>query len=509
MFFNGRWSIRRRSLLPVASGMLIAQMVGTLFVFRSNASLLQQAYALKAAGWLALPAGPALEMLPTMGAALRGGLFYTLSVGTGLTLATWAGLYLVERCRSATSEIFHRIGIWSLALLLTVWLALGVYVNRDGWILYPTLFVVLVPLATALAAVHRKGREGRPASARLWPLPVVTLLLLTLLWASQMNDQLFVAIRDRLLLSNPVGSSVNDFYYRNTLYAAETFKSFQQKTIRTCKLAPDFGPALAQRLTTMLASRDVMAAPELVKVDLLLQRSGTDIVLSSAHGDRLKTSLARFMADPDGWLKKYSAASDRFARFRRVVFFGLLLGFPILLYVAVDGVIGRLAGLALDPSRTLWVRCGVCMAVGILLFIPMLARPPAPVSTQSIGQALASDDLESRVTALKLVEQKKIDLAGYPQYRRLLQSPNVVERYYLARALGFSRGAATFEDLLLLIRDEHPNVVCQAYFALGQRGDRAGVTPIKTQMVRSVHWYTQWYAYRAMRRLGWHQTLLK
>jgi HEAT repeat protein len=79
----------------------------------------------------------------------------------------------------------------------------------------------------------------------------------------------------------------------------------------------------------------------------------------------------------------------------------------------------------------------------------------------------------------------------------------------LARALAFSRDPATFSDLLHLMQDSHSNVVCQSYYALGQRGQQTAIKAIEAQMVQSDHWYTQWYGYRAMRRLGWHQIQLK
>jgi hypothetical protein len=53
--------------------------------------------------------------------------------------------------------------------------------------------------------------------------------------------------------------------------------------------------------------------------------------------------------------------------------------------------------------------------------------------------------------------------------------------------------------------DPHPNVVCQAFYALGARGQRMAIHPIMERLVRTNHWYAQWYGYRALRRLGWYQ----
>jgi hypothetical protein len=184
----------------------------------------------------------------------------------------------------------------------------------------------------------------------------------------------------------------------------------------------------------------------------------------------------------------------------------LLVGFPILLYIMVDGVIGRIAGLFTRGTVLVWVRSAVCAGIGLLLFIPMLGARPQLLSPESVGPALAAVHWRQRVAALRYIEKQRLDLARYPQYQALLASPLVVERYWVARDLAHSRQATANDDLLALSKDPHPNVVCQAYYALGERGDRRAVPPIREQMLQSGHWYTQWYAYQAIRRLGWQQT---
>jgi HEAT repeat protein len=96
-------------------------------------------------------------------------------------------------------------------------------------------------------------------------------------------------------------------------------------------------------------------------------------------------------------------------------------------------------------------------------------------------------------------------MARYPTYQKMLNSPLVVERYWLARALAKSRAAATYSELLSLLKDPHPNVICQVFYALGQRGRKRAIRPIQKKLKDSNHWYAQWYGYHALRKLGWHQ----
>ena len=52
-----------------------------------------------------------------------------------------------------------------------------------------------------------------------------------------------------------------------------------------------------------------------------------------------------------------------------------------------------------------------------------------------------------------------------------------------------------------------PNVVSMAYWSLGLRGDRSAAGEILKRLPLSEDWYNQWYAYNALRNLGWKQTI--
>ncbi|MBT8339961.1 MAG: HEAT repeat domain-containing protein [Desulfatitalea sp.] len=505
--FN-RFTFCKQALLPIVIGLLISHMTAIAFVWRSNALLQESLMALHANGWLTLPAGPAAALLGGFKAAASGALFFTLSIGAGLTLAAWSVCRVLQLLSETRWKISKPAFEMTLLSALIFWAALMVYVNFNGWVFFPSLFVLLTPLVVVLTAVRLKNKGPRRPS-QYWPLPLAALLLLTGLWATQFNARMFLTIRDQLLMSNPIGSRVNDFYYRYTLFAAQSFKSFQQKSIRPWRPGSGLDEATTERLARVLARHDVLLTPRLEPVDLIIRPSGGQLMLRSPRHDGLTVTVSDLMREPGAWLERFSRATDRYGPFRRLVFVGLLLGFPILLYVTVDGFIGRLAGRFAGETATLWIRSCTCLVIGALCFLPMAAVPEISIGLDSVGNALDTDDLNTRMAALKYIESQKIDIARYPHYRQLLHSPWDAERYYLARALAYAGNAATFEDLLTLIEDPHPNVVCQAYYALGKRGNRAALEPIRQKMQQSDHWYVQWYGYRAMRRLGWHQSLSK
>ncbi len=112
---------------------------------------------------------------------------------------------------------------------------------------------------------------------------------------------------------------------------------------------------------------------------------------------------------------------------------------------------------------------------------------------------------QRHVAALRYIEENALEIRGFPAYKEMMKSPHIQVRYWLARALAAGRDKGSFKDLLFLLHDPHPNVVCQALYALGQRGD-ATIIPAVIQTIKtSDSWYVQRYGYNTIRKLGWQQ----
>lgn len=486
----------RLIFLPIFIGLVTSQIISTLFVYLSNSRIHLTAAVINDAGLLAIPTGPVMATLKNFGTAIGGGVFFTLSIGIGLTLVSWAAVrswdFLFKR---------HR---WVLAGYGVVWLGLLVTVNLRGLVLFPTLYCVLVPATTALTTAWEL-RFRQPIKPIIWFTPIVTLIVLTGLWSTQLNSHIFGTIRDHILLSNPVGRTVNDFYYRYTLYAAEAFKSFDQKSIRTGHLEGVADERQRQRFKAFLAKHDVLILEKIKGPDVIFHYSTNHIALTSTDKRTVQTSIRQFMSAPRTWLGHYSEAIDRLAFFRKMSLVGLLLGFPILLFIIVYGILRTAVGCLADEQPTVWLSSALCMIIGVALFLPMLGARPLPITDEGVNQALSSQQWTHHVAALRHIERHKLEITRYPNFSAPLSGAMVVERYWLARALAGSRAAETYPLLLGLLNDPHPNVICQTLYALGERGERRAIQPIKDKLTGINHWYAQWYGYRALRRLGWYQ----
>jgi hypothetical protein len=488
-------------LCGIVAGLASAQLLSTLHVFYSNRLLHQKIAAIHAAGYLGIPNPQTLPSLKHLGSAIFGGLFYTLSLGAALALLTigflWAWHHLFARKR------FVLIGggaIWLLGLA---------GMNAGGFNLFGSLYFLCIPSATGLVYLRTLSDSYPKNRLSGGLITLIPLLLLIAVWSSQANRDLFINIRDYLLLSNPFGSAVNAFYYRYTLYPAESFKALDQKLLRTCRLEEIADEGVYRQLENRLRSRDYLRLPSTAPANLTITQTRETLVFFYHDKEILRTGIVDFLEDPEGDLKMFSQRTDRNGFLRQFTFFSILVAFPILLYCGVFALLQLGFAVFLSARAARIAAAAACLVIGLALFYPVFAGSQRAVSIDRLSSALASDDWRDRVAALRIIERRQLDIRKYPLYRRTLSSPHLPERYWVARALAFSHSPATRADLMKLFYDRENGVVSQALFALGKRGDREATSAIVTLIQLADDWYLQRYGYQSLRSLGWIQPASK
>jgi hypothetical protein len=483
------------SIAVLILGLLVAQVIATLQVYFSNADLERTLLVLKEAGYLIVPNRQILPRLVTLKSAFWGGLFFTLSIGVLLTFLSWSAAWIWNR-------LFRRNRLF-LFFCLLAWLTSLVLINGEGFCLLITLYFLFIPVAVFTAAAKLPA-QGKSTPAYKELLLLVPLLLLGLLWATQADSRFFLNLRDKLLLSNSVGTKVNDFYYEYAYYPAEAFKSLDQKLLKSCSIRSvqrkPVEQALERTSCLRLPSRDEARHP----ADLVVREDNNLLFFQYNGKTILQTGLQEFVANPGKLLAEFSRRTDTCSLFRSVTFLSLLVSLPLTLYAVCFGLLFFVSSFVLSSRISAWAASILCLFLGTALFFYVQGG----VKEESIdpARALASDRWETRVAALKLIEQKKLDVGDYEAYPRLMRSPHVAERYWFVRALGSSRRTSTYRDLLSFLDDPNSGVVSMAFYALGQRKDSRAVPEILKRMDTSGDWYNQWYAYRALRNLGWKQS---
>jgi hypothetical protein len=482
----------------ILCGLLTTEVVASLQVYLSDLGLYARLTAIRAAGYLPVPGPLSMDRLQDLGPALAGGLFFALTLGAGLTLVSLAVVWIWVRLLAQS-----RLG---LAILIAGWMTLLIGVNSNGFNLLPLCYFLIIPAIVGPLAFKWALASTPRFNWRKAVVPLLPVLLLAVLWGTQLDSDMFLRIRDDLLLSNPAGRAVNDFYYRYTLYAAEVFKPLHQKTLNTCFIEDASDKRLNIRADSALRRRDILPMANRSQADMIVGWNGQEMIFKASHAPTIRILQKTFFSNPDQALERISLRWDKNAFFRTAVFLSLLIGFPVALYCLTFGLASGLLGLFLNQAAAQAAAASFCLLIGSALIFPLWqARVPSSLLVD-VNEALASDKWQVRTAALQRIADRGMEIADSPHFANLITSPYIAERYWLARALGVSRKDETYPDLLRLLDDPQPNVVCQAYYGLGQRGKRTAVQRILEKMQTSVHWYTQWYGYRALKALGWIQT---
>ena len=479
-------------------GLLMAQILATIQVYLSNLDLYTTVSAANAAGYLAIPNQQVMAGLQNFAPAFFGGLFFTFTIGAGITLTTMAAVWIWGR-------IFRR-NKFILFFFLSAWLGALLFVNIHGFCLIPTLYFLLIPPVLFKLSAKRISHATNPSSRMQQLVHLIPVPLLALMWFTQFDSAMFLDLRDNLLLSNLLGRKFSDFYYTYTLYPAETFKSLDQKMIKTWGLENIQTPSINLKLQTRLTANGYLLLPDTANVDLKIIQKEDNLVFRSGGRMIFQIPLNQFLSDSQKMLQKFSQQIDRYATFRQSTFLSLLIGFPVLIYMILHAVLYYLFFLFFNRKAAALTASIMCLLIGIIVLIYFQLNRSGNISIKDISQALESENWQIRVAALKTIQQEKLEIADYRTYPRLLKSRIPQERYWLVRTLAFSRHSGTYDDLLTFLNDKNTNVRCMAFYSLGLRRNPNAIKSILARITISDNWYSQMYAYNALRSLGWKQT---
>jgi len=482
----------------IVPGVIVAQIVGTIQVYLSNAELYAKVKAISNERFLAIPNQQITPRLLEIDTAICGGLFFALSIGAGISLLAFAAARIWYRISSSSPRL--------LLLFVLIWLGFLVFINLPGLSLLPSLYVFLIPPLVFIITVKSMPRLQRSSNLKNIMIHVMPIFILTGLWFTQYDRYLFLDLRDYLLLSSPIGKKISDFYYNYTLYSAEVFKSQNQKLLKTVHLQDSGNLRSNRNVEKILILHDYLPVHEAGQIDLSI--TGENDILSLFHRGRriLQTKTREFLSDPGTILNQFSQKCDRHANFRQITFISLLFGYPLLLYILAHAFIWILTSWLVDTRKAAILASILCFMISVAILVQFHMARKTSVGKMDIGRSLQSERWQTRVTALRAVCEKGLEIGKYPTNLDIAKSKNIPERYWLAKALAKSRKPETYGLLLSLLEDSNPNVVSMAFSALAQRRERRAVKEILKKIKESDNWYSQVYAYRALRALGWTQT---
>ncbi|MFZ2633719.1 MAG: hypothetical protein WA081_13175 [Desulfosalsimonadaceae bacterium] len=496
----------RPTLTPAAAlmaGMIAAQFLFTFFIYFSDSYLYNNLTAMKQAGYyLLVPNELVMPTLQQWTPAFCGGLFFTLTVGAGLSLAGWFAVFLwrvFPKHRRITCGVFLAFGGYVLFRL-----------NDHGLNPLVTVICLIIPVVAGLTAIKCCAKLPAIVSGdfRMALLHVAVIAVIAMVWIPKVNADVFTTIRDHLLLTNSFGQKVNDFYYKYTLYPAEAFKSLDQKMLKTVDISIQ-DKALNQRLLGRLLHEDYVPVVPTHPADLTVTRQDNRLIFQNNGRTVHTSSVPEFFSAPSDHLMEISKKNDQQHFFRKMTFISLIAASPLLCYILLYAVLTIL----LVPIPSVGVRsvCAafVCLMAGGMAALPVYNDTASAIAPSETRRYLGSDQWQDRVSALKYISDSDdgIPIDGLEELPRLVHSPWIAERYWLAKVTGNSRSPQSGQITLSLLDDPQPNVACMALYSLGKRGKPAVIPQIIHKINTSGHWYVQWYAYKALKRLGWEQQI--
>jgi hypothetical protein len=479
-------------------GLTIAQAIATFQVYLSNRRLYAAVTAIKNAGYLAVPNQWVFPRLLEFAPAFYAGIFFSLSIGAGISLLSITTAWLWTQFLRRNKQV--------LVVFLLFWTGLLLWVNLQGFSLFATLYFLFIPPIVFGLTVKGFPQDESRAKKRQMAIHLVPVLILAVLWFTQYDRYLFTDLRDYLLFSNPAGKKINSFYYDYTLYAAEAFKSLNQKMLKTCSLKNFPQGSLLESIKKLLIRYDYLPIETDDTVDLkIIQKEGH--LVFEHHGRKiLETNVEDFRAHSGEILNRFAVKCDRFAIFRQLTFISLLIGYPVTLYIFFQALAWLIASCFLEPQKAARAASLVCFIISLGILGQFYLAREANTPETNLSAALKSDHWQKQVAALKIIQDKAIEISNFQVYPKLIANPHIPVRYWLAKALAHSRKPETYRAVLALLNDANPNVVSMAFYALAQRGDPKAVNDIIKRLMVMDNWYSQLYAYKALRALGWNQT---
>ena len=154
-------------------GLILAQVLATVQVYLSNASLYDNLTAIRDAGYLAMPNSQVMQRLHQFKPAFCGGLFFTFSIGAGISFLSLGCAWIWERLFNRKRNLLY--------LFLFIWLALLIALNIHGFKPVVNLYFLVIPPAVFTAAVwcmFHLNRQETAAKEIIHIAPVIVLAIL-------------------------------------------------------------------------------------------------------------------------------------------------------------------------------------------------------------------------------------------------------------------------------------------------------------------------------------------
>ncbi|WP_139786605.1 hypothetical protein [Desulfamplus magnetovallimortis] len=251
-------------ILNFVSGILTSTLISFIEIYSSNHRLASTINLLNQESYTVVPYGKALLSLYDPFSALAGSLFFAFTAGLLITISSIVWLIM---CRFICNSPLHKRKI----IFLLPWLILTVLLYFDNEsaatsTLFIPLAILFITKIDFYASNNRISRiifkqtfitvsQKKPlkieCNFQFMLLFFITIFITTTTYYLKCDKSVFIRARDYILLDNKAGATLNEFYYKHTLYAAEAIKKPMHKQVKTCWIDPQiaFFPKIKKALS--------------------------------------------------------------------------------------------------------------------------------------------------------------------------------------------------------------------------------------------------------------------
>jgi len=491
--------------------MALFQIAGTGMVRLSSQHLVAHQHIALEAGYGPLPEAGREEELTSWRFTVAAGLFYSLSLGIGLTV-------LETACIAVMTHIFTSLA-WLLAIFSISALFLLLYVGSISTNTLWTTGAFFLSLLATLGLLLREQKNKRfkfafHFSSHCLFVPIIIAMII-IAYMSGVRD--FVAVRDLLLLPHSMGQKIIDFYYNHTLMAARPLESVAQKSWLLARGNPsDFSPEQWNHMQLLLLKKGIFivstkSPSRCTWYDLSIVNKEGKIFASLAHNAAAHAlPLAMDSGSISEALNKLSQDLDPMRPLKRVLSVCIGIVCPLFFLTVAARLIIWIFNLTVHRLNIIVV-VAIWVCAGILLIGLVVTGPgrSLPSNEESLNNIAWTGNAFQRVRAARM-------LAGAAEkgnlrevFLKLVEHPDFRVRIWAAQGLSYYSGHEVTEALLRLNHDVHLAVVTSSIYALSRQLDvkvRDALMSLCTNYPQS---YVRDAAFRALKRRGWLEKIPK
>ncbi len=329
------------------------------------------------------------------------------------------------------------------------------------------------------------------------PITIAIAFVGTTLYIYEGKD-LFSRFQDSFLHSSKTGESINSFYYKYTLHAAEVMKTPMQKQIKPCWIDPKIKNR--SKLKKTLFQFGWLPIKKKIDSELVIEKDKhLRLIFKYQNRIILKTNLKKFITNPEKFLELYSLKTDSKKNLRTPYSTGLMPGIPLFIFFFVYLILFLCFRILTNSKNSNLIASTLTCLLLILLLFYLNPEILHKTNQANAVNMLSSQNEKTRIRGLRVIYTQKYTEDISNVVPELLRG-GTAEKYWLANTLGMQNSRQNRKVLKILIKDDSIKVQCAAINALSKI-DKTKKTFIlfKKIIKTSNHWYVQYYAYNAYR----------